>query len=140
MRHVRSVYTQGMADRSKDWLNQASRDLEQAQDSQRAGRHEWACFAAHQAAEKAAKALHLRFGQEAWGHVVAQLLRELPAAAASPDDLIERAKVLDNFYIATRYPNAHPDGAPFEHYGSIQSQQALEHAGAIVEFARSKMA
>ncbi|WP_211230153.1 HEPN domain-containing protein [Desulfovirgula thermocuniculi] len=35
------------------------RDLEQAEDSRRAGRHEWACFAAQQAAEKAVKALHL---------------------------------------------------------------------------------
>jgi len=56
-----------MADRSLDWLNQAFRDMEQAEDSRRAGRHEWACFAAHQAADKAVKALHLHLGQEAWG-------------------------------------------------------------------------
>ena len=54
-----------MPNRSKDWFNQALRDLEQARDSLQAGRHEWACFAAHQAAEKAVKALHLRLGQEA---------------------------------------------------------------------------
>jgi len=130
-----------MPNRSKDWFNQAMRDLEQARDSLQAGRHEWACFAAHPSAEKAVKALHLRLGQEAWGHVITQLLGELPpATAASPKDLIERAKVLDNFYISTRYPNAHPDGAPFEHYGPIQSEQALEHAGAILDFVRSKMA
>jgi len=40
-----------MPDRSRDWLNQAVRDLEQAEDSRKAGRHEWACFAAQQAAE-----------------------------------------------------------------------------------------
>jgi HEPN domain-containing protein len=39
-----------MADRSLDWLNQAFRDIEQAVDSQKSERHEWACFAAHQAA------------------------------------------------------------------------------------------
>ncbi len=44
-----------MSDRSCDWLNQRLRDLEQARDSRRAERHEWACFAAHQAAEKAVK-------------------------------------------------------------------------------------
>ena len=38
-----------MADRSLDWLNQAFRDMEQAEDSRRAGRHEWACFAEYQA-------------------------------------------------------------------------------------------
>jgi HEPN domain-containing protein len=56
-----------MTNRANDWLRQADRDLEQAEDSRGAGRHEWACFAAHQAAEKAVKALHLSCGQEAWG-------------------------------------------------------------------------
>lgn len=36
-----------MTSRAVDWFNQAKRDLEQANDSQKAGRHEWACFAAH---------------------------------------------------------------------------------------------
>lgn len=54
-----------MPDRSLDWLNQAMRDLEQAEDSKSAGRHEWACFASQQAAEKAIKALHLANNQEA---------------------------------------------------------------------------
>jgi len=40
-------------DRSRDWFAQAERDLEHARSAQREGRHEWACFAAHQAAEKA---------------------------------------------------------------------------------------
>src|SRR2546425_5189716 len=44
-----------MASRAPDWFRQAERDVEQATDSRRAGRHEWACFAAHQAAEKAVK-------------------------------------------------------------------------------------
>ena len=42
-----------MASRAGDWFRQAERDLEQAADCRTAGRHEWACFAAHQAAEKA---------------------------------------------------------------------------------------
>jgi HEPN domain-containing protein len=127
-----------MADRSRDWLAQAKRDLEQARASQRDGRHEWACFAAHQSAEKALKALHLRFKQEAWGHVVARLLRELPVSI--PDNLVEKAKVLDGFYIPTRYANGHPEGAPFEHYGIIQSTDAITYAGEILEFVSSQMA
>jgi HEPN domain-containing protein len=46
-------------------LHSRERDLEQARSSQAEGRHEWACFAAQQAADKAAKALHLSLGQEA---------------------------------------------------------------------------
>ena len=127
-----------MSDRSKDWLAQAERDLEQAKASQRDGRHEWACFAAHQAAEKAVKALHLSLKQEAWGHVVARLLRDLPIQV--PDNLVEKAKVLDGFYLPTRYANSHPEGSPFEHYGSIQSTDGIAYAAEILEFARSKMA
>jgi HEPN domain-containing protein len=129
-----------MSNRAPDWLKQAQRDYEQATASQRDGRHEWACFAAHQAAGKALKALHLNHGQEACGHVVAQPLRELPDTVDAPDEVVERARALDNLYIPTRYPNSHPAGAPFEHYGPLQSQQAVEYAGQILAFVRSSMA
>ena len=129
-----------MANRSRDWLNQALRDLDQAADSRRAGRHEWACFAAQQAAEKAVKALHLHLGEEAWGHVVAKLLRELPASLSVSGDLVEKGRVLDTYYIPPRYPNSHPEGAPFEHYGPLQSDEAIKYAREIIDFARSQMA
>ncbi|MGI8424393.1 MAG: HEPN domain-containing protein [Chloroflexota bacterium] len=129
-----------MASRAADWLKQAVRDLEQAEDSQRAGRHEWACFAGHQAAEKAVKALHLSLGQEAWGHVVARLLRELPPSVSLPDTFIAKAQVLDSFYLPTRYPNGHPEGAPFEHYGPLQSEEAVGYAGEVIDFVRAQMA
>ena len=129
-----------MPDRSPDWLTQAGRNLEQAADSAAAGRHEWACFAAQQAAEMAVKALHLRLGQEGWGHVVRRLLEELPASVAVPRDLLDAGRVLDAYYIPTRYPNGHPAGAPGEHYGRLQSDEAIRHARAIVEFCRLQMA
>lgn len=84
------------------------------------------------------KGLHLRLGQEAWGHVVARLLRELPREV--PESLVERGKVLDNFYIPSRHPNGHPEGAPFEHYGPLQSGEAIRHAREIVALVRSQMA
>ncbi len=99
-----------MANRSFDWLKQAERDLKHAEESRELGKREWACFAAHQAAGKAVEALHLHLGQEAWGHVIARLLQELPPGSRPETDLIEKAKVLDNFYVPTRYPNAHAEG------------------------------
>lgn len=119
-------------------MAQAERDLEQAEASREDGRHEWACFAAHQAAEKAVKAAHLAASQEAWGHVIARLLSQLPVAV--PTDLLDKAHTLDSFYIPTRYPNGHPEGAPFEHYGALQSEQATQYAREIVEFARAQLA
>src|SRR3972149_5763123 len=127
-----------MVNRDRDWFSQAERDLQHAESSRNAEEHEWACFAAHQAAEKAVKALHLSRGQEAWGHVVARLLEEL--ALDVPQGLVDVAKVLDSFYIPSRYPNSHPEGAPFEHYGPLQSEEAIRYAGEIVGFVRSQMA
>jgi len=114
-----------MPNRAQDWLAQAERDLEQAQ-------------AAQQAAEKAAKALHQAQGQEAWGHVVARLMAELPQRAAA--ELVDKAKVLDNFYMATRCANGHTEGPPYEHYGPLQSEQAIRYADEIVAFVRAQMA
>ena len=127
-----------MAQRSQDWWLQAQRELETAVEIQANGRHEWACFASHQAAEKAVKALHLAHGQEAWGHVVARLLADLPTPA--PEELIASGKVLDNFYVPARNPNGHPEGAPFEHYGPIQSELALCHARDICTFVDQALA
>lgn len=127
-----------MPNRSKDWLAQAVRDLEQAEASRRDERHEWACFAAHQAAEKGVKALHLARGQEAWGHAVARLLTELPMTVAAA--LVDKARVLDAGYVPTRYPNGHAEGAPFEHYGELQSREAIQYARKILEFVRTEVA
>ncbi|OHB80107.1 MAG: DNA-binding protein [Planctomycetes bacterium RBG_16_64_10] len=129
-----------MPNRSHDWLKQAVRDLEHGREAAQSARHEWACFAAQQAAEKAVKALHLHLGQEVWGHVVRRVIEELPATISVPADFLDKARVLDGFYIPTRYPNGHPEGSPGDHYGSLQSGEALRYAGEIVEFVRSQMA
>ena len=68
------ILESGMLNRSRDWLGQGHRDLEQA-------------------GEKAVKALH-----------------------------------------------SHPEGAPFEHYGPLQSEEAVRYAGQILEFVRAQMA
>ena len=56
------------------------------------------------------------------------------------EDLIDKAKVLDGLYIPTRYANGHRKDAPFEHYGKIQSRDAIEYAREILEFVRFQMA
>ncbi len=125
-----------MPNRAQDWFAQAERDLAQADDSCQAARYEWACFAAQQAA----KALHLAHAQEARGHVVAKLLKELPPDARAPDELVEGAHVLDGYYVPTGYPDSHPAGAPFEHYATLQANEAIKYAGEILAFVRAQMA
>ena len=93
-------------------------------------------FATQQSAEKAVKTLHIFYKQAGWGHVIAKMMIDLPSEVKIPPDLIEKARVLDNFYIPTRDANQHPSGAPFENYGSLQSNSAILYACDILEFSR----
>jgi HEPN domain-containing protein len=61
----------------------------------------------------------------------AQAVRDLEQA---------RSSALDNAYVPARYPNGHPEGAPFEHYGPLQSTEAIAHADSILDFVRRQMA
>ena|SRR2546428_8449915 len=123
-----------MASRHEDWLGQAKRDLLQAQHSTADGFHEWACFATQQAAEKATKALYQKLGAEAWGHSIYMMLEELPKTIHVATPLLEKAKVLDQYYIGPRYPNSTPSGKPGDFYTAAQAKEALENAQAIIAF------
>lgn len=127
-----------MANRAEDWLAQAEHDLEMAEAARDVGRHEWSCFASHQAAEKSVKAIHLLHGQDAWGHDIGRLLDGLPVAV--PQEVREQARVLDGMYIPTRYPDSYPEGTPAEHFGTIQSEDAIGYARTLIAFAHSALA
>ena len=71
--------------------------------------------------------------------------RELPEAvveqlAAAVTDLEDRLRVLDALYIPTRYPDSLPEGAPTDHFGRLQSSDAIRHARALVEAIRLALA
>lgn len=117
-----------MAERSADWLEQATRDLEHARHDLDVGFYEWACFSAQQAAEKAVKAVFEKMGGEAWGHSVAGLLGELARRHPVPSRLRDMAKELDQAYVPTRYPNAHESGAPASQYTRAQARRLVGYA------------
>ena len=132
-------------------MDQALRDLEQAEQSMQAARHESACFAAHQAVEKALKGLNLALGQQ-------------PGATPSPGSgrccrrtigsrrRPKASKTGCGCWMASLSPPAiptatrkarrgsitaaqKPDG-----YGRLQSEQALLHVRAITEWIRVALA
>lgn len=126
-------------DRSRDWWVQAQADLRHARRALDDAAYEWACFAAHQAAEKALKAVFERSQQRAWGHTLTLLLRALgdESDVQIPPDLVERAKVLDKHYIPTRYPNGLEQGAPAEFYTRREAEDAIRDSEAILRFCNS---
>lgn len=129
-----------MANRYFDWFRQSEADLQHARNSLEDGDYEWSCFAAHQAAEKALKAVFIKNGQDAWGHTLTVLIGNLPDAVQSPaEKLVNFARMLDKFYIPTRYPNGFESGAPTDYYTAEEARNAISQAEAIIEFCRHQI-
>ena len=72
--------------------------------------------------------------------VVARLLLDLPTTVPVSEGLLDKARVLDSFYVPTRYPNGHAAGSPGENYGGLQSEEGIRYAREILEFVRPQMA
>lgn len=123
-----------MANRARDWFEQAASDLAFAREARDSGRFEWACFVAQQAAEKAVKAAFQHIGGNAWGHSIADLLAVLAREHADAGDYRTSALELDKAYIPTRYPDAHPSGAPHNRYTTEEADRLIQHADRIIRY------
>lgn len=124
-------------ERSKDWIDEAEGDLEHAKNDLEQRFYNWACFSAQQSAEKSVKAVFQKMHGEAWGHSVADLLKELSERYKIPKRLINGGLELDKAYIPARYPNAHPSGSPRNRYTKEEAKRLIGYAEEIFEFCSS---
>ena len=117
------------------WLRQAEKDLESAQDSRKAGHYEWACFQSQQAAEKSLKALLYSKGLRAiLTHSIRELVLDCSKYDSSFSGLLSQAKVLDTYYIATRYPNGLVGNEiPAQYYSEEDASQCINYAALILK-------
>ncbi len=125
-----------MPSRHDDWFRQAAADLRHARSARAEAAHDWACFAAHQAAAKALKAALMRCGADAWGHTVTGLLGAVSGDEEPPADLVDCAKALDKHAIPARYPSAFPEGAPIDFYTGRDSDEAITFAERLMAVTR----
>lgn len=126
--------------RWKDWLEQGERDLEKAKLDYQYNYYEWACFTAQQAAEKALKALGYYLGLDLWGHSLTGMIRLLKEEGLEiPEELINKAKLLDKYYIPTRYPNGFPSGKPADYFTEKEAREAIDAASQILGFCKSRI-
>jgi len=129
-----------MPERSKDWINQATRDLSAAESLIKDESYEWSCFISQQAAEKALKAVFQKRNAAAWGHSIFELIKILSNTEKVDDTLINCAKNLDKYYIPTRYPNGFETGSPYEYFTRSDAEDAVVCARRIIEFCKSFLA
>jgi HEPN domain-containing protein len=129
-----------MPERSADWIQQASRDLESAKAQMKDGFYEWAGFIAQQAAEKASKAVYQKHSAEAWGHSLTHLLSGLREEMEIPRESMEAAQSLDRYYMATRDPNGFVSGAPSDYFTEEDAGHAIGYSERIIRFCASVLA
>jgi len=114
------------------WRVQADAARETAALARDGGRHEWACFLSEQAAQLAVKGLLHGVGLDAWGHDLTVLAGRAQEQLGEGFDTTEPAARLTRHYITSRYPDAHPSGAPTTHYTAADSAQAADDATTVL--------
>lgn len=121
------------------WLRQAENDLEFGRVALRERYFAQTCFIAQQCAEKALKSIAYGSGDRlVIGHSLVELVERLHDRVPSLAALRETAGVLDQYYIATRYPNGLAGGVPFEAFGERQAREAIEGARRFVAIAQER--
>jgi HEPN domain-containing protein len=122
--------------RHLDWLRQAENDLQWAEYSLKGGFYAQVCFICQQSAEKALKAYCFFKGFDTVRtHSLYRIIKELKENG----QLETCARELDIYYISARYPDALPDGAPFEILTLEQAERALHSAGIIFRLINERM-
>ncbi|MHC1568772.1 MAG: HEPN domain-containing protein [Candidatus Syntropharchaeia archaeon] len=117
-------------------MYEAEGDLIHAEKDLENGFHNWACFSAQQAAEKAIKAVFQKMNLVVWGHSIADLFSELSEKVEVPEKLVEYAYELDRVYITARYPDALLSGSPRERFSRTEAERMISYAREIIEFCK----
>jgi HEPN domain-containing protein len=115
------------------WLAQAVDTIESAEEDLKNKRFNWCCFKAQQAAEYAVKGFLYGLSSIPTGHSILGLLGRLRKHNVNIGEGKKNARLLDRHYIPARYPDAHPEGAPFEYYDEDTAKEAIRSAREIIK-------
>jgi len=127
---------------ARTWFDEAEADLHAAEVSLAGAAYNWACFQAQQAGEKALKALLYARGRTSIiTHSLRRLLTEAERIEPELGKLKRAAKLLDDHYIPTRYPNGlDEETAPSRYYTREDANECLQCARSILERVRTSFA
>ena len=117
------------------WFKSAKLTLESARNDLVSSSYNWACFKAHQAVEKAFKALLWGLGKPKHGHSLVSLLNELRNLGLNiPTDVVEYSIELSKYYTITRYPDTWESGIPEEYFTEREARDAVLKAEKILKW------
>lgn len=123
------------------WLSQAEHDLISAKNNLKIKFYSDACFMSEQASQKALKAFLLFKGERYISiHSIAELLICCGKYDKDFKQILEKGKILDEYYIPTRYPDALPlPAVPYKSYTLNQAKQAVNYAAEIIALVKRKI-
>jgi HEPN domain-containing protein len=116
------------------WRTEADSAARGARVQADAGLHNWACFAAEQAAQLAVKGLLHGLGLGPWGHDLVRSGEQVAGVAEVPGPVSDALRRLSRHYIPARYPDAHPSGPAGMHYAASDSTEALADADRVLSY------
>jgi len=99
-----------------------------------------ACFFCQQCAEMALKAFLYRQGRRDFRlHSIQALLNECSSYNEEFQKILRLGRMLDRFYLTTRYPDAVLDVLPYETVDEQDAGEALKAARHILDFVKSSL-
>ncbi len=122
--------------RVKDWLEQAKRTISSAEHSLKGGFYEDASYLSHQAAVLAVIGLLIRLGEVETGSSVYYMLKKVKG---STQEVLHNARVLDTYYLPSRYPYCFEKGTPKDYFDEETAKEAIESAKSVLEFVEKQL-
>lgn len=126
---------------ARRWMEQAEHNLEVTKLHVQSGFWSDACFMAEQTAQVALKAYLYGQGERFIPiHSVYELVLECEKKDSAFGSAVEWGKVLDKYYIPSRYPDAlAPPAVPYKSFTEAEAHQALSYADGIVSLVRARI-
>jgi HEPN domain-containing protein len=122
--------------RSLDWYFQAKEEISYARMALDNKKFSLCCFLCQQSAEKFLKAIAIyRNLDVVRGHSIVRIAQALGVNG----EILDAGRLLDQYYISTRYPDALPSGSPFEFFSERQASEALDFLLKFEEIASKEL-
>jgi HEPN domain-containing protein len=123
------------------WLDQAEHNLKVAENNLKAQFYSDACYMAEQTAQIALKAFIIYHKKRLiWQHSIQELSMICSQYDTDFEEFIDFGRILDRYYIPTRYPNALARPAvPYKTYTEKDAKEALGFAKEILKKVKEKI-
>ncbi len=79
-------------------------------------------------------------GVTVWGYSLTEIFKILSERIEISEQLKDKGKLLDLYYIPPRYPHGFPSGKPADYFTEKQAREAVDAAGHIIRFCESHLA